>query len=156
VNKQRPFGMGRALAGEAVASVNVPQGQGCEGSSCEQATVPPMSLPSQVVVYYFRGNARCPSCYKLEQYAKEAVEQNFADELKDGRMLFKVVNIDQAANSHFVNDYQLYTKSVVISLVKEGKQVKFKNLDKVWVLLRDQNSYHNYVRDEVKSFLGEL
>jgi thiol-disulfide isomerase/thioredoxin len=118
--------------------------------------LPPMSLPSQVVVYYFRGNARCPSCYKLEQYAKEAVEQNFANELKDGRMQFKVVNIDQSGNAHFVNDYQLYTKSVVISLVKEGKQVKFKNLDKVWSLLRDPNKYHDYVRDEVKPFLGEL
>jgi thiol-disulfide isomerase/thioredoxin len=118
--------------------------------------LPPMSLPSQLVVYYFHGNARCPSCYKLEQYAKEAVEQNFANELKDGRMQFKVVNIDQPANSHFVNDYQLYTKSVVLSLVKDGKQVRYKNLEKVWDLLRDQNQYHAYVRDEIKPFLGEL
>ena len=121
-----------------------------------ESAQPAMSLPSQVVVYYFHGNARCPSCYKLEQFAKEALEQNFANELKDGRMVFKVVNLDQSGNAHFVNDYQLYTKSVVISLVKDGKQVRYKNLERVWDLLRDQDQYHAYVRDEIKPFLGEL
>lgn len=117
---------------------------------------PQMSFPSQLVVYYFRSNARCASCYKLEQYAKEALDQNYANELKDGRIVFKVVNLDQPGNAHFVNDYQLYTKSVVISLVKDGKQVRYKNLDQVWNLLRNPNQYHAYVRDEVKTFLGEL
>ena len=121
-----------------------------------QVAVAPMSMPSQLVVYYFHGNARCASCYKLEQYAKEALEQNFADELKSGKIVFKIVNIDKSGNDHFVADYQLYTKSVVLSLVKDGKQVRYKNLEKVWDLLRDQNQYHAYVRDEIEPFLGEL
>jgi hypothetical protein len=121
-----------------------------------QGIAAPMSMPSQLVVYYFHGNARCPSCYKLEQFAKEALEQNFANELKSGKIVFKIVNIDKPGNDHFVVDYQLYTKSVIISLVKDGKQVQYKNLEKVWDLLRDQNQYHAYVRDEIKLFLGEL
>ena len=121
-----------------------------------QGVVAPMSMPSQVVVYYFHGNARCPSCYKLEQYAKETLEQNFAAEMKDGKIVFKRINVEQSGNDHFVYDYQLYTKSVVISLVKDGKQIRFKNLEKVWDLLKDQNKYHDYVRDEIKPFLGEL
>ena len=121
-----------------------------------QGVVAPMSMPSQLVVYYFHSNARCPSCYKLEQYAKEAIEQNFTNELKSGKLVFKIVNIDKAGNDHFVADYQLYTKSVVLSLVKDGKQVRYKNLEKVWDLLRDQNQYRAYVRDEIKLFLGEL
>ena len=135
------------LAGSVLAQSVAGAGQG---------VVAPMALPSQVVVYYFRGNARCPSCYKLEQYAKEALEQNFADELKSGKFVFKIVNIDKAGNDHFVADYQLYTKSVVLSLVMNGKQVRYKNLEKVWDLLRDQDQYHAYVRDEIKPFLGEL
>ncbi|MEI7998312.1 MAG: nitrophenyl compound nitroreductase subunit ArsF family protein [Candidatus Omnitrophota bacterium] len=121
-----------------------------------QGLVEPMPMQSQLVVYYFHGNARCPSCYKLEQYAKEALEQNFADELKSGKIVFKIVNIDKSVNDHFVTDYQLYTKSIVLSLVKDGKQVRYKNLDKVWDYLRDQKLYHAYVRDEVKPFIGEL
>ncbi|MFH0753990.1 MAG: nitrophenyl compound nitroreductase subunit ArsF family protein [Candidatus Omnitrophota bacterium] len=121
-----------------------------------QAAQPPTSLASRAVVYYFHGNARCPSCYKLEQFAKEAVEQNFASDIKTGRLVFTRVNVERSGNDHFVNDYQLYTKSVVISLVKNGKQVRYKNLDKVWDLLKDQKKYHAYVRDEIKLFLGEL
>lgn len=121
-----------------------------------QGVVAAMSMPSQLVVYYFHGNARCPSCYKLEQYAKEVLEPGFADELKSGKIVFKSVNIDKAGNDRFVADYQLYTKSVVLSLVRDGKQVRYKNLEKVWDLLRDQDQYHAYVRDEIKLFLGEL
>jgi hypothetical protein len=138
------------------ASGNVSTVAVCAGDSCPQSGEPPMSLPSQVVVYYFHGNARCPSCYKLEQYAKEAVEQNFSEELKKGTIVFRIINVEKPGNEHFVNDYQLYTKSVVISLVKEGTQVKYKNLERVWDLLRDQRTYHEYIRDEIKPFLGEL
>ena len=144
------YKMSKRLLGILIASILVVVVAGA------QAEVPQMSLQSQVVVYYFHGNARCPSCYKLEQYAKEAVEQNFSQEMKTGKLVFKRVNVEQAGNDHFVYDYQLYTKSVVISLVKEGKQVKYKNLERVWDLLRDQNKYHEYIRDEIKPFLGEL
>lgn len=114
------------------------------------------SLTSQVVVYYFHGNARCSSCYKIEQYAKEAIEQNFVDEMKTGKIVLKQINVEKGGNHHFVADYQLYTKSVVISLVKDGKQVRFKNLTKVWDLIGDRNKFYDYVRDEIKPFLGEL
>ena len=39
---------------------------------------------SQVIAYYFHGSFRCPTCYNLEQYAKEAIEDNFQDELDKG------------------------------------------------------------------------
>jgi len=40
----------------------------------------------QVVVYYFHGTMRCPTCYKLEQYSKEAIETNFKDALASGKL----------------------------------------------------------------------
>ena len=128
-----------------------------QGSKAPVESVqPPMSMPSQLVVYYFHGNARCASCYKLEQYSKEAVEQNFAQELKEGKIVFMQVNTDRRENAHFVQDYQLYTKSVVLSLVKNGQQVRYKNLERIWDLLRDPKKYHDYIRDEIKPFLEAL
>lgn len=114
------------------------------------------SPESFVAVYYFHGNFRCVNCHNIEQYAKEAVENNFRKELDAGRVVFKVINIETSGNEHFTNDYQLYTKSVVLSLVKNGKEVRFDNLAKVWEYLGNKDAFHQYIKNEVEKYLKEL
>jgi len=109
-----------------------------------------------VLVYYFHGDFRCPTCFRIEQYSREAVEQNFKDELASGRVVFKVVNVETKGNEHFVKDYQLYTKSLIVSLVKNGKEVKFGNLTRVWEYIGNKQVFFDYVKNEVTSYLKEL
>ena len=108
-----------------------------------------------VTAYYFHGTFRCPTCHKLEEYAKEAIETNFQSELASGKLSFKIVNVENKGNEHFAKDYQLYTKSVVLSLTRDGKEIRYKNLDKVWEYVRNKNRYESYVRGEVAAFLKE-
>ena len=108
---------------------------------------------AKVVAYYFHGAARCPTCYKLEQYSKEAIESGFKDELASGRLEFKAVNVEDRGNEHFVNDYQLYTKSLVISLVENGKEAKSKNLAKIWEYVGNRQKFLEYVTGEINAFL---
>jgi len=108
-----------------------------------------------VTAYYFHGTFRCPTCHKLEEYAKEAIESNFKNDLASGKLSFKIVNVEEKGNEHFAKDYQLYTKSVVLSLTKDGKEIRSKNLDKIWEYVRNKDRYENYVRDEVAAFLKE-
>jgi len=111
---------------------------------------------SKVIVYYFHGAFRCPTCQKLEQYAKDAIDNNFSEELAKGNLIFKTVNVEEKENEHFVNDYQLYTKSLVLSLVKDGKEVKHKNLDKIWEYVKNKPKYTDYVKNEVSIFLKDM
>jgi hypothetical protein len=110
---------------------------------------------SKVIAYYFHGDFRCFTCYRLEQYSKEAIEANFKDILSSGKLEFKAVNIDEKTNRHFVNDYQLYTKSLVLSLVKDGKEVKSKNLTKIWEYAGNKQKFFEYVTSEVREFLKD-
>ena len=41
---------------------------------------------SKVVAYYFHGDFRCPTCYKLEQYSKEAIDTHFKGALYSGKL----------------------------------------------------------------------
>lgn len=111
---------------------------------------------SKIIVYYFHGDFRCSNCIKFEEYAKETVETNFKEQLNSGELVYKVINTDEKANAHFVDDYQLYTKSLVLSLVKDGKEVKYKNLEKIWNYVRNKEQYIKYVTDEINAFLGEI
>jgi len=110
---------------------------------------------AHVVAYYFHGTFRCPSCHTLEQYSKEAIETNFKDALTPGKLEFKVVNVEDKDNEHYVSDYQLYTKSLILSLVKDGKEIKWKNLDKIWEYLGNKQKFIDYVKSGVADFLKE-
>ncbi len=110
--------------------------------------------PHRVVAYYFHTTYRCPSCRAIEAYSREAIERAFAAELKDGRLVWKVVNIEIKGNEHFVKDYQLYTKSLILVNEVRGQKPEWKNLEKVWQYLRDKEKFLQYVQDETRAYLA--
>jgi hypothetical protein len=109
---------------------------------------------SKVVVYYFHGNTRCFTCRAIENFSRAAVGNGFPDELQKGSLEFRAINVEEPSNEHFVRDYQLVTRSVVLVRYSDGKQVKWKNLDRVWELVRDNDAFARYVQTETKQFLG--
>ena len=112
------------------------------------------TAPHQIVVSYFHGDVRCPTCKKLEAYSREAVEKTFAAEIAAGRLAFKMVNTDRPENEHFVTDYSLVTKALVVTEESGGKVVRWTNLDKIWTLVRgDQQPYTDYVVAGVRAYL---
>lgn len=111
---------------------------------------------NHVTAYYFFTTFRCASCHKIEEYTGETINTNFADELNSGKLQYTALNVEEKGNEHFIKDYQLFTKSVVLSLVKDGKETKSKNLDKVWQYLGNKGKFMDYVKTETESFLNEL
>jgi len=110
---------------------------------------------AKVIAYYFHGTMRCPTCHKLEQYSKEAIETNFKKAIASGKLEFKVVNVEDKGNEHYGSDYQLYTKSLILSLVKDGKEIKWKNMDKIWEYVGNKQRFIDYVKSGVTDFLKE-
>ncbi len=117
------------------------------------STKSPGKQERKLVVYYFHGNFRCHSCNMIENLTKKAVNSGFADQLKSGSIEIKVINIEEPDNKHFVDDYKLYTKSVILSDVKGGKETGWKNCEKVWTLLGNEEKFIEYIQSEIKTFL---
>jgi hypothetical protein len=107
-----------------------------------------------VIAYYFHGTQRCATCRKLEAYSLESIQAGFPGQLRDGTLEWRVVNIDEPGNKHFVEDYKLYTRSLVIVKLQEGKQTEWKNLEKIWDLVDDKQGFATYVQQEIKTYLG--
>lgn len=107
------------------------------------------------VAYYFYSSIRCASCLKIEKYSHEAIEQAFADRLSNGELVWMMKNIDEEENAHFIDDYNLFTKALVLVRYQDGQQVKWKNCDKIWELLNNETAFKKYVETEVAAFLSE-
>lgn len=155
VNKEMPTTEeDKTSPGVSVApGKDVPQKDPLPAAVRIEASAEEVSEP-KVMVYYFHGNTRCYTCRTIESLAKEAVMSTFGPELKSGRVVFQSVNVEEPANEHFVYDYQLTTRSIVLARYSEGRQQSWKNLDRVWMLVRDSAAFYRYVADETSQMLG--
>ena len=98
----------------------------------EDSTV--AAIPSHghvVIAYYLYTNPRCDACLKID-----------------------ALDTDMPEYEHFVNDFELEMKSLVLVEIQDGKQLRWKNCIEVWDLLEDKNSFWAYVQKEVKAYLG--
>lgn len=123
-----------------------------EAKADESASV----TPDKLTIYYFHTTYRCWTCNQFEKLTGEVLAENYADRLSSGVVVFKVVNVENEANRHFVNDYRLVTKSLILSLEKDGKELQWKNLDQIWILVRDPDKFKDYVRQGINDYLKKV
>lgn len=108
---------------------------------------------TRVVAYYFHGRVRCVSCVKIESLSGKAIRERFPEELRTGLLVFREVNVEEPGNRHFIDDYRLTSQSLVIVEYRDGRQVRWKNLEKVWTLLGSEKEFLPYVQEGVSSYL---
>jgi hypothetical protein len=137
-----------------LAAVTVPMPGPAETTS-ESEEVRAAAQAPRFVAYYFHGNFRCATCRKLEAYSEEAIIKGFAKELESGLLVWRPVNTDEAENRHFVKDFELMTKAVVLVEYRDGEVARFSNLKLVWQLVSDKEGFLTYVREATREFLEQ-
>lgn len=106
-----------------------------------------------VKVIYFHTDYRCATCTKLEKFSKETVSKYFSEEIESGKLKFEAINFEEESNEHYVDEYDLYNKSLIIIRYENGKKKDWKNLDKIWEYVSSKTKYYNYVKKEIKDYL---
>ena len=68
-----------------------------------------------------------------------------------------MVNTDVPENDHYLKDFDMYTKSVILIEFIDKKMTRYLNLEKVWDHLRNQEEFKDYVISETRAFIdGEI
>ena len=112
--------------------------------------------PDVIQVTYFSSDVRCATCVRIERLTQETVTKNFSAELASGRLILQTINLDGPGNEHFVQDYQLISKTVIVSARAKGQEVKWENLQEVWSKQKDEQAFEAYVVDAVRRHLGSV
>jgi len=111
------------------------------------------AVKKEVTVYYFHGTLRCNTCRTIEAYAKEALEARYGEQLKSSLLMWKVVNIDEPENEHFVDEFGLVSSSLVVVARSGGKVTSHETLQDAWTLVRDKPRFMEYVQRAVGGYL---
>jgi hypothetical protein len=138
------------LAGVVIAAGTARVASAPQKPKAPAAVAAAPAVSPGVLVYYFHATTRCATCKTIEAYAHETVASKFAADLEARRLEWRTVNVEEPANQHFIRDFQLYTRSVVVVDAKDPK--RYKVLDRVWQLAHDKAAFQKYVEQEIRAF----
>lgn len=114
-----------------------------------KAVSPGITRPDGVTVINFHGAKRCRTCVGIGELAKKTIDEDFTAQLQSGQIRWEQLNYDDAANVHYVKDYGLVSSTVVITLWKDGKELKWNRLDRVWDHYGDDAAFRAYLIQSV-------
>ena len=80
-----------------------------------------------VEVLYFHGKQRCVTCRSIEQNTKELLEAKFARQMKEGKVVYRVIDISKRENARMAEKYEVTWSSLYLVQHKDGKE-KAENL----------------------------
>jgi len=111
-----------------------------------------------VNIYYFHGTSRCWSCITAEDYAREALNTYFPQELKDGKITFASINAQKPANFQeegLAKKFDISYNSLIINKIKD-KEIGYENVQEIWQNLNNKDQYVALIKQKVESALKEI
>ena len=80
-----------------------------------------------VEILYFHGKQRCMTCRSIEQNTKELLDSKFQRQMKEGKVVFRVIDISKKENAWIAEKYEVTWSSLFLVQHKSGKE-KAENL----------------------------
>jgi hypothetical protein len=101
---------------------------------------------------FYHARHRCDTCVKIEEYAHTALEPA----IKNGELAWETSEYTAPANREVVRSMDVMTATVVLTERENGKIVRFKNLEDVWLHTNHPDRFAAYITDSWKSFRESL
>lgn len=79
-------------------------------------------MKDHIEVLYFHGKQRCPTCTAIESNTKAVLEENFAEQMKNGNVEFRIIDISKQENEKIAEKYQVTWSSLFVLRYKAGKE----------------------------------
>lgn len=80
----------------------------------------PASAANRVDVIYFHMNQRCVTCLCFEQRITDIINKYFSDDIKSGKLTYKVLNAQEQQNTAIAKKYGVTGSSFFINTIING------------------------------------
>ncbi|HOX29926.1 MAG TPA: nitrophenyl compound nitroreductase subunit ArsF family protein [Candidatus Paceibacterota bacterium] len=111
--------------------------------------------PAQKVeVFLFHRTQRCTTCIAIGKLSGQTIEEQFAPEVINGKVIFREVNIDEPENKALAEKFQASGSSLFINAIRGGSDNIQEDVN-VWRLTGDQVAFKNYLAGKINGLLGK-
>ncbi len=77
---------------------------------------------SGIEILYFHGKQRCKTCNAIESLTKEVLETSFGNELKQGKIKMKIIDISKKENDKIAEKYEVTWSSLFVNKWNNGAE----------------------------------
>lgn len=123
----------------------------CNSDKVQQAET--TTQEDGVEVLYFHGKQRCATCVAIERETKAIIEEQFADEVKNGLLEFRIIDISKAENEAIADKYEITWSSLVVAKHENGAE-QAENLTKF--AFANARNHPETFRNELTKKINEL
>ena len=111
---------------------------------------------SKIEVLDFHSTHRCITCNAIEANTKYTLETYFAKELKEGRITFQVVNVDEKENDKIAEKFEASGTSLFLNVIKNGKETQINLTDFAFMNGKDQETFSKELKTKINTELKML
>ncbi|MBN1394563.1 MAG: hypothetical protein JW959_06040 [Pirellulales bacterium] len=109
---------------------------------------------AELVVYMFHGEP-CPTCRLIESKARAVVENDYGDRLRNGSLVWKVINYNKPSGAELKTKFEVHVPVVVVAKMKDGEIEHWERLDRVMALsTSDPSALDEYIRKGIENVLN--
>ena len=123
-----------------------------EGAATEgQSEIPSLidsDAKTRFTAIYFHAKHRCPTCETIEAYARDAL----SSEIEQGNIAWKIADYTAEKNKPIVEQCEVFTSTVVLLDVQDGKVIRWRNLEDVWNYTSDKTAFTSFMNESWTTF----
>jgi len=108
-----------------------------------------------VEVVYFHRTQRCYACIWAGDGTEYVVQTYFSDELASGRLILKMLDVQDKANSEVVKTYGAIGSSLYINTVVDGVD-HIEHIIDIWYKVGNEQAFIDVLKPIIEKALGSI
>ena len=127
----------------------------CTGNA-QNKTADKQAKKDVIEVIDFHSTNRCMTCKAIESNTKYTLDTYFANELKSGKIVFKIVNVDKAENEKFAEKFEATGTALFLNVIKDGKEKHVDLTNFAFMKGTDQKTFSDELKQTIAIQLKSL
>lgn len=111
---------------------------------------------SKIEVLDFYSTHRCITCNAIENNTKYTLETFFKNELKNGKITFKAINVDEKENEVIAEKFEASGTALILNIIKNGKEEKIDLTEFAFMYGKNKVEFSNQLRSKIQKQLDDL
>jgi hypothetical protein len=111
---------------------------------------------SKIEVFDFHSTHRCMTCNAIEANTKYTLNTFFADELKNNKITFQVINVDKKKNEKIAEKFEASGTSLILNVIKNGKETQINLTEFAFMEGNDQEAFSKELKSKIDMELKAL
>ena len=119
-------------------------------------TIATTDTSTKIEVIDFYGTHRCVTCEAIEANAKYTVENFFQEAVKEGKVEFKTVNVDDEKNYDMAEKFEATGTALFINVIKDGKEQHIDLTNFAFAKGKDKEAFSAELKEKINEQLKTL